>query len=526
MKLTEIFRTHRMGIINMLLVLLAVCLGADAGMAMADATGAINDEKGNPTQLPDTPASATQIREGDLADPEIDSLIAKFRPYKWPLDTDIRLEAQQRKANGYEIEHYASAAQVLDFVTTGELTNDSAKEATVKLTVGTDALKTMAKDMLLYFPEIACYDEKGGEDGKGLVCQITEKTSSEIKIEAINGPLKDGSSGDMYVPNIASGSKVIILSNAMAESQMICAPNNYQPRKRTVYLQKTGCNIVLTDEWKKIAKKVPFVEQDLRDDALYTFRRANARTNWVGKQSRRKVYQGETMHDEFVYTKEGVLRQITSLYGIQEALTFEDLIRLTKMQFTEFSMSNTARAYCGKNFNEKLLNIDFTKHHDVTFTSRMELGIDIKSFKTTFGTLEFVYDPTLDDIGYEDYCAIIDIKNAVRYVKESGKDYTVDMKKGVGENREATRDIHIESECLALRGFNAILVGPSDALMGRAGTKATIKFTKSSTVPTEDLSDGMIVLLTAKDGEWEKDDVIVYDAGTKTWSAYSGEIVA
>jgi hypothetical protein len=43
--------------------------------------------------------------------------------------------------------------------------------------------------------------------------------------------------------------------------------------------------------------------------------------------------------------------------------------------------------------------------------------------------------PTLDDVGYSEFAFVIDIKNAVRYVKVDNKEQHVDMKKGAGENR-------------------------------------------------------------------------------------------
>lgn len=526
-RIKRIFKSNRLDFLGLCLFLLAVAFGADAGiaMAMADTSAVadpIPDDKGKNTQLPGDPASGGALRDGDLVDPDLDTSIAKFRPYLWPLDTDIRLNAQQQEVKGYEVEHYSSGATVLDFKLTSAISNSTAHAESVKLPVNANAVKTLGKDDTICFPDEKCYDEKGQENGTGLMLQVVEKSNSEIKVAAINGPLNEG---EMYVPDIAAEAAFVICANALSESQMLCSPDNYQPRSQIVYLQKSACNIVITDHWKELAKKVDFVEQDIKDDALYNYRRKLARTRWLGDQRKVKRYQGETMKDEYVYFSRGVLRQVNSLYGLNDKIEFEDLIRLTKLQFTDYSASNTARAYCGKNFIEKLLNIDFTKHHDVEFTTEMTIGIDIRKFKTSFGTLEFVHDPTLNDIGYEDYCVILDIKNAKRYYKKN-KEYKIDMKKGVGDNREASRDIHIEAECLATKGYNSILVGPSDRLLGKAGTKATIKFTSSATIPTESLTDGMVVQLTAAVGGFNKGDVITYNAATKSWEYYSGEILA
>jgi hypothetical protein len=231
------------------------------------------------------------------------------------------------------------------------------------------------------------------------------------------------------------------------------------------------------------------------------------------------------MGEEYVYYSSGVLRQFQSMYGIGNELTFADLIALTKMQFTDYSMNNEAEAYCGKNFMEKLLNIDFTKHKDVSFTSNLVMGVDIKAFKTTFGTLNFKWDPTLDDTGFSDFCLIADIKNAVRYVMVDDKQQHVDMKKGAGENREAARDIYTQIDAIALKGYNSILVGPSSKILGGAGRSVASGFaTSASSLPVSDLVDGMVVYLTADASGFKKGSLVTYNLTTTSWTLYSGEV--
>ena len=510
------------GLVSVMLVALALLVGADVSFAMAE-TGdmtPIADDKGMATQLPGTAASGSQLRASDLADEEIDKYIAKFRPYMFPLDTDIRNQAQRQMVKGYEVLHYASGSSLMDFATTGE----GSKGVTVDLKVSADVIRLLSKDMLLYFPTLKGYEIDGTtEAGYGLMLVVVEKTTSTIKVEALNGAIEGGS---QVVPAIVAGTEFHVAGNAMAESQLHVEPENYQPRPNTVYLQKQGVNIVITDHWKEIAKKVSFIEQDIKDNALYNFRRRKNRKNWVGVMTKRKVYQGASMGEEYVYTSEGVLRQVLNLYGIGEELTFHDLVRLTKLQFTDYSVNNVATVYCGKNFIEKLLNIDFTKHKDISFEARTEMGIDIRAFKTTFGTLEFKHDPTLNDIGLADYAVVVDIKNAVLYVKEAGKDIRIDMKEGAGENREATRDVHIETDAIALKGYNSILVGPSGKLAGIANPNAVINFTSAATLPTSGLSDGMLVLLTADTEGWNAGQLLEYDGTTKSWKEYAGEIDA
>jgi hypothetical protein len=516
-------KSNRVGFVSLLLLVFALACGASFDIAMAaDTTGALADDKGIASDLPGTVASAGQIREGELAEPEVDGLIAKFRPYKFPLDTDIRKEARQSSATGYEIEHYASGSSILDCVTNAALAKTASN--TASLPVASTNYSMFPKYATIVVPEVAGYNAAGNAVDGSLMLFVTASSDSGVTVEAVN-PVDE--SGTKKIPAIPSGSKLIVCANACSESQMIVAPENYQPRPKTVYLQKKITNIVLTDHWKEIAKKVPFVVEDVRDNALYNHRRKCARTAWIGRQYKVKKQVSDTMGEEYIYFSEGVIRQVQSLYAYLDKVSYEELIAICKMQFTEYSVNNQANVYCGKNFMERLLNIDFTKHKDITFTANTVLGVDIKAFKTTFGTLNFKWDPTLDDVGYSDFACVLDIQNAVRYVKVDNKEQHVDMKKGAGENREATRDIYSQIDCIALKGFNSILIGPSNAIIPASDKTVNSTWATSvSVLPTENLTDGMKVYLTTAIGAFPAGSILYWDLASESWKEYSGIVDA
>lgn len=525
---------------SILLFGLAMLFGADSAMAMAvtdntaDNAGATVDEAGIHSDLSGTAASATQVREGDLVEPEIDEYISKFRPYKFALDTDVRTKAKQVKVKGYEVEHYASGSTPLN----GTIYAQVAKAASVKLVVGThiskDNHKMLSPYATLCLPDVMGYDEAGTTEEGALMLEVLERDSTSVSLGAINGPIEGG---EMKVPAIPAGSEFMVCANACSESQMQVSPENYQPRPQTVYLQKKIVNMVLTDHFKELVKKVPFYEQDLKDDALFNFRRKSSRTLWVGKQRRVKRLVSDTMGEEFVYTSEGILRQITNMYAMNDNLTFADLVAISKMQFTDYSVSNEAEVYCGKDFMENLLNIDFTKHKDISFTAHQDIGVDIRSFNSTWGRLNFKHEQALDDLGYSRAAVVLDMKSATRYVKEEDKTQMVDMKKGAGETREATREIHTQIDCLALHGHNSILVGPTDLLFKfKDPQKVTIAFAATSLASAtlgDKLVDGVVVYLTADytdadnaANSFPKGSLVQYSALTQTWTEYTGEIYA
>lgn len=510
------------GLLSLVLILLATFFGTGNMMAMALGTEAGVDESGMKTDLSGDAANAGQLQDADLADREIDSYIAKFRPVQFPMLSDIMSEAKQYPVSSYEIEHFASGAARLEIKTTDVYNGDSLKTASAVISVN----PTEAKRILPVFATVCVsgvpgYDEDGNEDGE-LVLFVTDKTKAGVvTVEALNGKLDE--SKEMYVPTIPSGSTLVVMANACSESQMEVEPENYQPRSSKVYLQKKICNVVFTDEWRERAKVLPFIEQDVKDDALYNFKRKSARTAWNGTQTKRKHNTGDTMGEEYVYTSRGALRQVKNFYGISDELAFSDMIGISKMQFTTFSANNEANAYCGKNFLEKLMNIDYTKHKDVEFKSSTVLGVDIRAFKTTFGTLNFKYDPTLDDIHMEDFCVVLDIKNAVRYVKRNGQTRQIDMSQSGSNAREAKRDVYSVIDAIALKGYNSILVGPTEKLYTMAKDKSSVNASTLASLPVDPVN-GQVVYLTANNGGFASGDLVQYDADLGKWVEYSGKV--
>lgn len=483
--------------------------------------GARKDEQGLATQLPNTAASTTQVGDGGLIEDEIDPYVAKFRPWAFPLDTDIRLKAKTRDVKNYEQKHYQSGQDSLSAVTNAILTNTEKNEI-VKLPVSSEDYAIFAPFSTISVPDVSGYAEDGKTTDGSLVLFVLDKNNTGVYVKAVNG-MANGTK--RYVPDIPAGAQLDVMDIAASESQMITEPENYQPRPVVVYLQKKLTNIVFTDDFKESIKKLPFYEQDVLDDSLYKFRRKCCRGFWLNQQSKFKVTTKD-MGVENVYTSRGLLRQLTMNYALGDTLTYEDLINIASMQFGKYSVSKEAEVYCGLGYMQKLLLIDYTKHKDIQFVPREDIGIDIRSFKCTLGTLNFKYEPTLNDIGYQDCAVVVDMTNAVRYRKVEKKQFVVNMKEGAGENREAERRITIQSDCLALKGFNSILIAPSDQIMGKIKNPNSDTVTSAAAVPTTDLKDGMVVLLTADSGEWAKGSLIQYDATSKGWKEYVGSISA
>ena len=127
MNILNFVKTHKMGLLSLLLVAFATALGADSSFAMAEVTpvgadggfssepvGGTADTVGLETQYQGQGATAGEARAQGLEVEEIDQIVANFRPFRFPLEWFITNRMQQSTATSYEQSHYRSGATQLE----------------------------------------------------------------------------------------------------------------------------------------------------------------------------------------------------------------------------------------------------------------------------------------------------------------------------------------------------------------------------------------------------------------------------
>ncbi len=539
MRLINFIKTHKLSILSLLLVAAAAALGADCSYAMAvdvvtgsgdepdvqtkDSLDAslLPDSTGLNTQQQGSATTATDTRDKGLEAEDIDPEVAKFRPFRFPIEWYVANKCKQVKSSSYEHSHYRSGATVLEDTYNKALT---VKKAVVSVSCAdfTNSGESLAECSEVFIPGVKGYAEDGTTVDGDLALYVSQNDGDTIKLVPLNG-----NAAGVSVP---SGSTFIVAATACSESQMNVAPESYLPEKDTVYLQKKIANVIITDEWKEQAKKVPFITQDVLHNGLYNFKRKCARTHWLGRMKRIDVKVKELNGSvEAVYFEKGILRQIPMLYTFNgDDMQFEDFMGMTKLQFTENAANNYAVAFCGKNAITRIMKLanSVTTNKNIEFTDVKEMGIKIRKWTDNFGTLDFVHDPTLDDIGYEDFIAILDIENAVRYYKRNEKQNTQDMKK-TGEAREAERTSISMIDCIALKGYNAVLVCPAsklDKAQALGGVSAYVTTATADSPATLDTTK-KYYLSASRDG-FNAGTIIEYDKDLKVWKEFEGNIYA
>ena len=537
MKILDLIKGHKIGFLSFLLVAVAAVLGADCSFAMAEAMGAEDpdvkdakehvdpatderyseDDKGLHTVV-EGAATATKADETEFSEEEIDRQIAQAFLFNFPLQYYIVNMARQQPVKTYHPKHFRSGSAKLDLAIKGADVK-SALEGTEQVVTLTSAnvesnFKALKIYSTVFFRGVPGYDPKT-DAAKGDLMGYVVKADSSVKILLLNA--QGGESP--AVTTIPTGTKIFIGATAGSETQLVVPPDNYQPVGYEVYLQKKLSNIIWSKEWEAQAKKVDFAQKDLRQNALWIFKYKNAVAHWLGTQMVKNIDVGGDLGEERVYFEEGLLNQVNMMYSYDaDALTPKDFNAIARMQFTRFSKNNHAVAFCGAGFLERMQNMDVQKVQSVS-TKSVEItgGLIVKRWDSIFGNIDFVYDPIFTELGYSDFAFICDIKELTRYVKREQKESTLDMEK-TSDAREAKREMVSIIDCVATRGYNNILVGPSTEVgMARSlGAMETI-ITTVDELP-QSPADGDVVFLSTTN------QLLEWDAEKNEWKDYAGAL--
>lgn len=543
MRILDLIKGHKISFLSLLLVAVAAALGADCSFAMAEGVvvtdakenlsnedaGFSEDDKGLHTQ-DDGAATTTKADETEFTEEEIDRKIAEAYLFNFPLQYYIVNMARQQPVKTYHPIHFRSGSAKLDLETTADITGTGGEGVTdlyVDITSANVAtnLKALKVYSTVFFRNVPGYNPKTGIQKGDLMGYVTSTTDGVAKVLLLNP--KGANNDAPETTTIPSGTKIFVGASAGSETQLIVPPDNTQPVPTQVYLQKKLSNIIWSKDWEKTAKKADFAQEDLRKNALWIFKFKNAVSHWLGTQMVKNIDVGGDIGEERVYFEEGLLNQVNMMYSYDpNMLTPEDFNAVARMQFTRFSKNNHAVAFCGAGFLEKMQNMDVQKVQTVS-TKSVEItgGLIVKRWDNVFGNIDFVYDPIFSELGFEDFAFICDIKELTRYVKRDEKASTLDMEK-TADAREAKREMTSIIDCVATRGYNNVLVGPSNQI-GKAKDLGSMEviITPVSAVPVEGMSDGDVIYLQKDDGAYAEGSLLEYDASLGEWKDYNGALV-
>ena len=121
--------------------------------------------------------------------------------------------------------------------------------------------------------------------------------------------------------------------------------------------------------------------------------------------------------------------------------------------------------------------------------------------------------------------------NAVHYIKESTRSRTNDMSKGAGDIRLAKTHWEYDTDAVALKGYNSIMVGPEGGifnLMNQGVINYIVSANSLPSTPSENMKIALTSDYTVGTGAdavtYEKGKVYIYNG--EGWEEYTGADIA
>ena len=472
---------------------------------------------------------------GGLIEPDIDEELFKFSSEDTPL-MNLMLKAKRVPVGSAEVDHYC-IDEPTAMVTVAGVTGNK-----IRLNAA-DKMKVKAYDTLsVVGVEGYTYSESGGslvhtKSGRPLLLFVTEvNDDDEFTVKALNGvktaitdqygSLPTSSSPAASNTNyIAAGTKIVILGNALYETQKEVDPDMVLPQPERIYLQKRGMNQIVSDYFESQRKRIPFSKALIAEAAIRNFKVKGNRTLLLSQSSKFQVKAKKTGDMQFVYTTTGVRWQVKRELEHTGKWTYEEFIGLAKLFYTGEDTPSSCIVLAGKNFMENIQCIDWSKHPEVKVEVKTneKMGWKVTTITTVFGDFQFKREPTMDRCGYENCALLLGEDRLVHYQRKGESKFNEKV-----EGEEATRDGILVWDALALKGSCHIWVD------GKGGEKSAgakeFKMWNSTTTPTySDVTDGVIYYFTvdvsgvAKAGEMHKASV---SGTTLTWTRYYGEVSA
>lgn len=476
---------------------------------------------GAPTTVSGVAGASGGVGPGNLIQSDLDQELYKFKSDDTPL-MQLMLNARKVKVNSPEVEHYMIDEPRSSVTSTTNVTAGTAKQFVLPLLANDAEIPRPYGTLLVKGVDGYAADGKTKTPGKDLMLFVTgqDPTTNNPIVRAVNGPKANTTDESCTTPEIPAGSTLIILSNALYETQKKVDPDLIVPQAQTVYLQKRGMNQIVSDYYEAQKKKIPFGKAVIAEAAITNFKVRGNRTLYAGRKGKMTVQTPE-VGAQTIYFTEGVRYQVKKELNHNGKWTIEEIIALAKMVFTGEDVPKSVIALAGKNFLENIQCIDYSKHPEIQITTKTNpVGWVVTNFHTVFGDIEFKHDPTLDRLKWSNSAFIVAPDRLVHYqysAEHSSKDRV--------EGEEATREAILVWDALALKGSCHIWInGEGDS---ENSTAVQIHLWDSAEAPTSPVEGGVYYLLQDCPGiNAEAVSGQMWQYKSEAWIEYAGEVMA
>lgn len=497
-----------------------VVTGGTPATAAPGSAGLPSQVAGQATTVSAAAAATGGIGLGQFIEVDIDKQLFEFESDDTPL-MQLMLQAKKVPVTSPVIQHFAIDEARPSVVTTKAVGDGTTNVVVLPLATTDQKLLQPYGTVLVKGVDGYSGDGQNKTPGKDLMLFITDReaiSGNPIAI-AINGPKNESTDENCLIPEIPVGTTLVILSNAMFETQKEVLPDFVVPSPRLIYAQKRGMNSITSDYFEAQAKRIPFGKALIAEAQIRNFKVKGNRTLWASRPG--KITVDTKLGQQTVYTTEGVRWQIQRHLDHTGKWNFEEFVSLAKMIFTGEDVPKNVVVLCGKNFLESIQCINFSKHPEVKIDVKTNsLGWKVTAIHTVFGEFEFKLEPTLDRLGWSNSAAVIAYDRLVHYV------YSAEHKDSERvEGHEATREHTIVWDALALKGSCHIWIDGEGECATEGAT--TYVLWGSEEAPAKPVT-GKVYVLT-QDCPGINANAVSGDmwqwTGTE-WKEFTGEIVA
>lgn len=496
-------------------------------------TAGVNSQVGGAATTVSSVAGATGgIDAGNLVERDLDQELFKFKSDDTPL-MQLMLKAKKVKVTSPEVDHYMIDEPRSNVTTTTAVNAGSAQQFILPLLANDAAIPRPYGTLLAKGVDGYAEDGKTKTPGKDLMLFVTghDPSTGNPIVRAVNGPKATTNDEYCTTPAIPAGTVLIILSNALYETQKEVDPDLIVPQPSTVYLQKRGMNQIVSDYYDAQKKRIPFGKAVIAEAAITNFKVRGNRTLYAGRKGKIKV-QTPKAGVQDIYFSEGVRYQVKKELQHIGKWTVEEVIALAKMVFTGEDVPKNVICLAGKNFLENIQCIDYSKHPEIQISTKTNpVGWVVTNFHTVFGDLEFKHDPTLDRLKWSNSAFIVAPDRLVHY-QYSAEHTSRDRMEG----EEATRESMLVWDALALKGSCHVWInGEATTADGNLNPKAVHYHLYDGAEAPANPADGCVYYLISDCPGIGKDAVkgTLWQAkkadggsGSITWCEYTGEVMA
>lgn len=486
--------------------------------------GVQSQVSGTPTTVSAVAGATGGIAGGNLVESDIDKELFKFKSDDTPL-MQLMLKAKKVKVSSPEVEHYMIDEPRSSIVSATAVVAGSSQQFILPLAANDASIPRPYGTLLCCGVDGYAEDGKTKTPGKPVMLFVTghDPATGNPIVRAVNGPKTNASDEYCTTPAIPAGTTLIILANALYETQKEVDPDLIVPQAVKVFLQKRGMNQIVSDYYEAQKKRIPFGKAVIAEAAITLFKVRGNRTLYAGRKGKFNV-QTPKAGVQTVYTTEGVRYQVKKELQHVGKWTVEEIIALAKMAFTGEDVPKSVVCLAGKNFLENIQCIDYSKHPEIQISTKTNpVGWTVTNFHTVFGDIEFKHDPTLDRLKWSNSAFIVAPDRLVHY-QYSAEHSSSDRMEG----EEATRESMLVWDALALKGSCHIWInGEASSADGNLNTEAVHYHLYEGAEAPKDPAEGCVYYLLS-DCPGISDTAVkgtLWQYKDSKWVEFSGEIM-